>query len=110
MGSAILQMGCTIQCPHGGIATVIPSNIRVKVGGGFAILKTDTMIIAGCPFMIGPTPSPCISIQWLNEAKRVKVQGTPVLLESSIGLCKSAANAPQGTAIIQGVQRRVTGL
>lgn len=110
MGTAILQMGCTIQCPHGGQATVIPSNTRVKVGGGFAILSTDVMTIAGCPFMVGNTSSPCLTIQWSNEAKRVKVLGKPVLLETSIGLCKNPAGAVQGTAMMSGVQTKVKGL
>ncbi len=110
MGAAILQMGCTIQCPHSGLATMSPSNTRVKVGGGFAILSTDMMTIAGCPFMIGNTSSPCVTIQWTNEATRVKVLGKPVLLETSIGLCKNPSGAPQGTAIISGVQTKVKGL
>lgn len=110
MGAGILQMGCQIQCPHGGMATVTPSNTRVKVGGGFALLANDVMIISGCPFMIGNTPSPCLTIQWVTKATRVKVLGQPVLLETSVGLCKSPTGAPQGTAIISGVQTKVKGL
>jgi hypothetical protein len=107
MGSAILQMGCTIQCPHGGQATAVPTNMKVKVDGAYALLPSDTFIIAGCSFMIGNVPSPCLTIQWLGEATKVKINGTGPLLESSSGLCKAATQAPQGSASISGAQTKV---
>jgi hypothetical protein len=108
MASAILQMGCTIQCPHGGQATAVPSNTKVKVDGAAALLPTDTFTIAGCSFTLPPgTPSPCLTIQWLGEATKVKINGTGPLLESSTGLCKAATQAPQGTASISGAQTKV---
>ena len=108
MASAILQMGCTIQCPHGGQATAVPSNSKVKVDGAFALLPTDTFIIAGCSFTLPPSvPSPCLTIQWLGEATKVKINGTGPLLESSTGLCKAATQAPQGQASISGAQTKV---
>ncbi len=113
MGINVLDMGCTIKCPHGGTVTVVPGNILAKADGNFVLLVTDIMTIAGCPFTLPTVPpkySPCVTIQWLNEAKKVKVNGTPVLLETSVGICKNAENAPQGTAIITGVQRKVKGL
>ena len=111
MGAYVLQLGCTIQCPHGGLTNVVTSNSRVKVGGNFALLVTDTFTITGCPFVTpGGNPHPCVTIQWQNEAKKVKVTGKPVLLQSSIGLCKAADQVVQGTAIITGFQTRVTGM
>ena len=111
MGVPILDMGCTIQCPHGGQATIITTNTSVKVGGNFAILESDVMISAGCPVTLpAPKPSPCIAIQWTGSAQKVKVNGTPVLLQSSVGLCKSPEGAPQGPAIVTGVQTKVMGV
>jgi len=110
MGANILDMGCTIQCPHGGQATVIPTNTQVKVGGNLALLVTDPMIIAGCSFVVGVVPSPCLTIQWTGPATRNTVNKTPVLLQTSLGLCLNAANAPQGTAIVSGVQTQVSGV
>jgi hypothetical protein len=108
MASAILQLGCTIQCPHGGQASAVPSNSKVKVDGAFALLPTDTFIIAGCSFTLPPSvPSPCLTIQWLGEATKVKINGTGPLLESSTGLCKAATQAPQGQASISGAQTKV---
>lgn len=109
MGAAILQFGCTVQCPHGGMASVVTANTTSKVGGAFALLATDTFVIAGCPLVLGVVPHPCVTIQWTAPAQRVTVNGTAVLLESSIGLCQAADQAPQGTAIVSGVQSRVMG-
>lgn len=111
MGAAILQQGCTIKCPHGGTGSVINTNTRVKVDGNFALLSTDTYTIAACPFTLpGPKPSPCVTVQWTAEATKVKVVSKPVLLETSVGLCKSAEQVVQGTALVSGVQTRVKGL
>ena len=111
MGSPILDMGCIIKCPHGGQATVATTNFKVKVGGNFALLATDVMTIAGCAFTLpGPKPSPCVTIQWSAPAQTVTVNGTPVLLQTSVGLCQSAEGAPQGPAIVSGVQTKVMGL
>ena len=110
MGAPVLQLGCTIKCPHGGMANVANTNTRVKVGGNYALLSTDAYTIAGCPFTVGTKPQPCVAIQWQSEARRVKVAGGPVLLQTSIGLCKSAEQVVQGTALVTGVQTRVKGV
>ena len=110
MGAPILQLGCTIQCPHGGMTSVINTNTRVKVGGNYALLSTDTYTIAGCPLMVGSSPHPCVTIQWTAPAQRVKVNRNPVLLQTSVGLCKAADQLLQGTALISGVQTRVKGM
>jgi hypothetical protein len=109
MGAAILDAGCSIQCPHGGKATVVPGQTHVKVGGNYALLASDTMIISGCPFTVPPgVPMPCVTIQWTAPATRVTA-GSPVLLQSSVGLCMNAAGAPQGTAVVSGPQTKATG-
>jgi hypothetical protein len=51
-----------------------------------------------------------VTIQWLVPATRVRVGGQFVLLQSSTGLAKSAAQAPQGAPIVTVVQPRVTAL
>src|SRR6266576_527437 len=108
MGVSILQLGCTIKCPHGGTAAVVNTNTRMKVAGNYALLSTDTYTIAACPFTLpGPKSSPCLTVQWQSEAKKVKVTKKPVLLQTSVGLCKSAELVVQGIAIITGAQTRV---
>jgi hypothetical protein len=110
MGASILDLGCTIQCPHGGQATVSPGNTGVTVGGNPALLVTDVMTIAGCTFNVSGSPVPCVTIQWSAPATRNTVSTIAVLLETSVGLCLNGAGAPQGTAIVNGVQTSVSGL
>lgn len=109
MSAPILQLGCTVQCPHGGVATPVNTNTRVKVGGAFALLATDTWAVAGCAFNLSGSPHPCVSVTWSGEARHVTVGGNPVLLASSTGQCKSADQTVQGVALVSGVQARVKG-
>ena len=111
MGAPILQLGCTIQCPHGGRASVVNTNTRVRLSGNYALLATDTYTIAGCPFTLpSGAPHPCVTIQWTAPAQRVTVNGNHVLLQTSVGLCKAADQLVQGTALVSGVQTRVKGM
>jgi len=104
----LVQVGATIQCPHGGQASIVPTNARVKAGGAFVALQADTTTIAGCAFTLpNGTPQPCLMVQWLSGALRVKVGGQPVLTKSSNGLCQGAA--PQGSASIVSTQMQVKG-
>ena len=99
--AAILTMENQIQCPHGGMAVCAESNNSLLfVDDVPAVLETDTFVIAGCPFVAGAVPSPCVTIQWLDAADLLTVNGVGVLLESSTGLCLNAAGAPQGEALV----------
>lgn len=111
MPGELVQVGATIQCPHGGQATIAPSNQRVKAGGASVALMSDTTTVAGCAFTApGPKPQPCMKVQWLVPATRVKVTGQPVLVKSSSGLCQSAEQIPQGPPSIQVTQLRVKAI
>jgi hypothetical protein len=110
VGAAILDLGCTIQCPHGGQATVTTANTGVKVGGNLALLSTDVMTISGCTFNVSGVAVPCVTIQWAAPAIFDTVSATAVLLETSVGTCLNAASAPQGVAIVNGIQTSVSGL
>jgi hypothetical protein len=103
----ILDFTCTVMCPHGGQATVVPSNINVTLNGAPAILLTDVWVVAGCTLVSVPAP-PCVTIQWSVPSMQVSVSGVPVLLQTSLGLCLSAAGAPLGTAIVVPGQVQVT--
>ncbi len=107
MPGFILDAGATITCPHAGQATVVSRAARVKLGGQPPLLVDDVATISGCSFNVSGAPSPCLSIQWLMPATRVKVGSSPLLLSSSIALCVNAAQAPQGTALVTGFQTKV---
>jgi hypothetical protein len=104
-----LTVASTLMCPHGGTALIVTTNSRASAG---ALLATasDSVTIAGCPFTLpGPAPSPCVTVQWVVPEMRVKIGGAPGLDTSSVGLCLSAAGAPQGPVIVQATQPRMSG-
>ena len=108
MPGPIYHVGATAICPHGGQVTTISSNTRVLVNGMPAAVVNDTSIVAGCAFTVpGPKPQPCVKVQWLVPATRVLVNGQPVLLQTSSGLCLSAEQIPQGPPTIVATQTRV---
>ncbi len=71
---------------------------------------SDTSLVAGCAFTVGPQPMPCLRVQWLVPAVRVKVMGQPALLPTSTGLCLSPVQAPQGPPVVTTNQPRVVGM
>jgi hypothetical protein len=104
----ILTTTSTVMCPHGGMAQLITSNTEAQIDGAFALLLTDVHPIAGCPFA-PVVPSPCVSIRWVTGAVQTKLHEVPVLLQTSVGLCLNAAQAPQGPAVVVQVQQRALG-
>lgn len=104
----ILTTTSTVMCPHGGQAQLITTDTEMLIDGSPALLLTDIHPIVGCPF----TPvaySPCVSIRWLTGAVQTNVHNVPVLLQTSVGLCLNAAQAPQGTALVVQVQQKALG-
>jgi hypothetical protein len=104
----ILTTTSTVMCPHGGMALLITSNTEAQIDGAFALLLTDVHPIVGCPFA-PVAPSPCVSIRWVTGAVQTKLHEVPVLLQTSVGLCLNAAQAPQGPAVVVQVQQRALG-
>jgi hypothetical protein len=97
------------MCPHGGLVQLFTSNTQAFVDGAPFLLISDIHPIVGCPF----TPvaySPCVTIRWVTAATQTIVQHVPVLLQTSVGLCLNAAQAPQGAAIVVQVQQKAKGL
>jgi len=105
--SFLLHVGATAICPHGGQVSVISSNTRVTVSGQPVATIGDQFMIAGCSFVVGTVPQPCLQVQWLVPATRVTVNGQPVILQTSSGLCQGAA--PQGPPNVIVTQVRVSG-
>jgi len=103
----ILDSGVQGQCPHGGMVQFTPGSTKVGLSGKAALRVADTTTIAGCAFNVSGAPSPCMRVTWMMPAMRVAVEGSPVLLSSSIGLCVNAAGAPQGPASLSGYQTKV---
>jgi len=105
----LLDAPTQVICPHGGQGIATPSNSRVLLGGNPALVVSDQVTIAGCPFNISGSPSPCVSVLWQAPATRVTIGGTPALLSTSVSLCTNAAGAPQGPGTLSGFQTKVQG-
>ena len=107
---ALLTQASTLKCPHGGTVIAIPSSIRVAAAGAPVLRASDTFVIVGCPFPTPATPHPCVTVQWVVTAQRVKHSADFVLNEASVGLCLAGDLAPQGVVLIAATQPRVSGL
>ena len=81
-----------------------------QADGGTVLAMTDTCTISGCPFQLPttpPTPSPCVQVQWISGEFTALSSGTPVLSESSVGLCIAATGLVQGTVQVANAQSKV---
>ena len=96
------------MCPHGGRATLFTSNSRSSAGGAPALLESDVHPVVGCPFTVASNYSPCVRIEWSAGANKGTVNGTPVLVKTSIGKCINAGGAVQGVATIVNTQMKVS--
>lgn len=109
MAAFLLTDGATITCPHAAQTNIISSNGRVKAGGQAVATLSDTYLVSGCPF-VPVKPQPCLTIRWFVTATRIKVNGQPVLLQNSTGLCFSPEQIPNGPPNIVSTQVRVKGI
>ena len=106
----ILTTLSTVMCPHGGSVQLTTANTISQIDGGYLLLQTDVHSVVGCPFTTPvPKPQPCVTVRWLTGATQTKVNQTPVLLQTSAGLCFSAEQIPQGPPTIVQVQSKALG-
>lgn len=105
----LLNSSSVMMCPHGGQVQAITSNTKAKAGGDFILRASDTFVIAGCPFMMGPNPHPCVQVQWVQPDTRSQVMSDFTLSESSVGLCVAPDQAVQGTVMVSSTQPKVSG-
>ena len=106
MPGFLLHLGATVMCVHGGQAQPTVTSPRVTVSGQPIVMQPSPYVIAGCPFVSGTNPLPCVTAQWITAATRVLSNGMPVLMLDSQAICP-----PNGTPVIITVtQTRVTGI
>ena len=104
-----VQVGATLVCPHGGQVSIVPGNPRVSFAQQPAGTISDQYLVAGCSFMVGSKPQPCMTVQWLVPATRVTIGGQPAVLQSSTGMCMSADQIPNGPPQVLVTQLRAQG-
>jgi hypothetical protein len=105
----LLNTSSIMMCPHGGTVSVITSNTQVMAAGDPLICASDTYLVAGCPFVVGIVPNPCLQVQWVQPDAESQVMGDFTLSEDSVGLCIAGDMAVQGTALIMFTQPQVSG-
>lgn len=109
MATPVFHVGASAMCPHGGQVTTAPGAAKVLVGGQPAATMGDTYTVAGCAFMVGTKPQPCVKVQWLAPATRVLIGGQPAILSTSSGLCQSADQIPGGPPSVANTQMKAMG-
>ena len=110
MPGMLLHVGATVMCTHGAPVNVVPGSPRVLLGGMPAATMADNYLVVGCPFTVPvPKPQPCVKVQWVVPAARVMIGGQPAILQTSVGLCQSAEQIPQGPPTVVTTQVRVRG-
>jgi hypothetical protein len=110
MPGTLVQTFATGVCSHGGQMSVAGTGARVLLLGQPAAKATDTHPIVGCPLNISGKPQPCVTGSQFTPAARVIIEGQPALLNTSVGIGKSAEQAPQGPVAITSAQTRVFGM
>lgn len=113
MPGYVVTTSSSAICTHGAQVAIISSNTRVMVAGSPVAVLNDQFTVTGCPFQVpvgaGTKPQPCVKIQWIAPAVRVRVGGQPVILQTSSGICLSAEQIPQGPPTVVATQPRVKG-
>jgi hypothetical protein len=104
MPGPLFTVGAVAMCPHGGQITTISSNSSVLASGLPVALVTDQFLVAGCAFMVGSVPQPCIKVVWTTPTVETLINGQPAVTALSVGLCIAANGAPGGPAIVASTQ------
>ncbi len=104
-----LTTASVMMCPHGGSVQAASSNTKVLAGGAPILRRSDVFVIAGCAFVVGVAPHPCVTVQWVQAAARSTI-GDATLTMASIGLCQAADQSVQGPVIIASTQQSAQGL
>ena len=106
MPGFMVNVAALIRCPHGGNIQIVPSQPRVSVNGQPIATVASPAAVAGCQSI----QAPCLRVQWVTGAARVRILGVPALLSDSTGVCTTANGLPQGGPIIISTQVRVRGV
>ena len=105
----LLTTDTRMRCPHAGTVTATPGQFKAKAGGALVVRAGDQFVIAGCTFLIGNTPHPCVRVTWSSPALKSTASGDAPLNTSSVGMCVAADEARQGAVIIDSTQAKVAG-
>jgi len=103
LSGKVIHAGTVIGCPHGGRAAA------TGPGGGTRAVLVDGQPVAtgaavhavtGCRHTVDGVPVPCTGVRWTPASGGVLVDGSPLLLENTPGLCLTAGLVPQGAPVV----------
>lgn len=86
MSDYVVHAGAIVQCQHGGQATPLAVNPRVKVSNQAIVTLNSPYTIALCSLASSGSTF-CASAQWIKAAARIKAGGVPVVLKNSQATC-----------------------
>jgi hypothetical protein len=94
MPGPILHLGALVTCTHGGPATPVAPQPRVRVSGQPVVTIASPYTVTGCT--LPPNAGgPCTAGKWAVGAARVKVMLQPVAVQVDDSTC-----VPTGTPLI----------
>ncbi|MFE3737062.1 hypothetical protein [Streptomyces sp. NPDC059134] len=105
----LINTGFTISCPHGGRVTPASgTSSGVRLDGLPVPAATDTFGVTGCRHTVDRVPYPCVTVRWTPGPgdDAVRIDGSPVLLDTTSALCFSAALVPQGPPVVSPLSGR----
>lgn len=106
MPGAVMHLGASVTCAHGGPATPTAPYTRVTLGGRPVVTVAAPYTIAYCNLPPAAAALRCSAGQWLAGSTRVFAGGRALVLDSSPSLC-----VPNGAAmVVLECQARVTAV
>jgi uncharacterized Zn-binding protein involved in type VI secretion len=102
MTAPVLVSLSMAQCPHGGVAVLLPASGRVACSGQAMATQGDAGLVEGCP-----AQNPCTRLAFPTGASRVSARGAPVLTGATPVMCLAADGTPQGEVRLLAPQARV---
>ncbi len=91
-----------ITCPHGGRVRAVTglASDAVLLDGLPVATASGAWTVTGCTHTTGSAATPCTSVRWSPGRDGVRVDGVPVLLNSTDAECFSAGLLPQGPPVV----------
>jgi hypothetical protein len=109
MPNFILTKSSVIVCPHGGMVAHMPMSYPGElINGEVPMLFNDTYVVSGCSHFVAGSGSACLRVEWTLPSPTKRIGGIPVLINTSVGLCRSASGTVQGPAVVAAFQTAVT--
>jgi uncharacterized Zn-binding protein involved in type VI secretion len=107
MPGLLLTTTTPLLCAHGGQARAAAPQPRVRAAGAPVLTQGAPLLVSGCTNVVPPgTPAPCVTVQFITGAVRVRVNGLPALLQDGVSMC-----TPTGTPLtVVPLQTRVRGV